>query len=415
VLAKGGGPTPTPSDSPTSRPAPSVTGPPLPTPTATASLPPTPSFPKSPAPPSASPTQLPTFAPTAQPSAAAALPPGIGLGATTLQLSETFSSKGSFPLTGDPNGTYAVNNGVLTITINKPNYSVWTPHALADAHPVLEVRGDIDPQVPGSAAGLMCGGGANSFLFGSVYANDTWEVGEWVSGTYERFDNGPLPVAAIPPAGAPFDLRVDCAVTGGPTDRIQVTVDGIKVADRSDMDRIGPYVSGLLVAQAGPEAPASGTFDNVAIRSGERFEESPEALRQHVPTAWAGNCSAIPELGSIGQVAALICAPAGTIDQAEYYQFDSNLLMQQDWNREVAALGNTVPGNDCSKGPSIGTYKDASGTVAGSVMCHPNHASMGGLIIIWTNEQLRISSDGVSMSGSYQDLANWWVNAGPFP
>ena len=89
--------------------------------------------------------------------------------------------------------------------------------------------------------------------------------------------------------------------------------------------------------------------------------------------------------------------------------------MQTEWESEVTAQGDNVPGTDCSKGPSLGTYKDASGSTAGSLMCHPNHGSMGGLIYIWTNDQLRIISAGISTTGTYADMADWWVNAGPLP
>lgn len=347
--------------------------------------------------------------------APAALPPGIGLGAATLELNEDFSKPGSFPTGTTKQGTYGYKGGAYQIKVTDPNSSVWSPHVMKTPHPVVSIRGTVTAAAPGTFGALYCGNASGDFIYGGVEPENIWVIGQLVGSTFGILDSGPIPADALPAAGNDLQVRVDCAVTGGANDRIQLTVGGVKVGDRSDAPRIGPFTSAGLLGSSGPNPPDTMTFDTVVVRTGQQFQEATEALRSHVPSAWASNCSPAVEDGTIGQVAALICTPAGGIDQAEYYQYDSNTLMQQEWDREVSAQGDGVPGNDCSKGPSLGTYKDATGSIAGSLMCHPNHGSMGGLIFVWTNDQLRIISAGVSTTGTYSDTTDWWVNAGPLP
>jgi hypothetical protein len=284
-----------------------------------------------------------------------------------------------------------------------------------ETHPVVSIRGTINSPAAGTFGALYCGNGSGNFLYGGIQPDNIWVIGQLIGSSFRLLDSGVIPAHALPDTGDDVQVRVDCAVTGGANDRVQLTVGGVKLGDRSDAARVGPFTSGGLLGSSGSEPPDTITYDTVVIRTGERFQEAPEALRNHVPSEWASDCVPIREDGAIGQVAALICTPAGSIDQAEYYQYDSAAQMNRQWDRDVADQGDGVPGSDCSKGPSLGTYKDASGSTAGTLMCHPNHGSMGGLIFLWTNDQLRIVSAGILTTGSYSDLADWWVNAGPVP
>jgi TIR domain len=438
VVLRNGEATSSPSPSPSpSLAAPSATPPPSPTPTPSPTLAPSPTSPPSPSPtlsptpipPTPAPTAVPTVQPTAAPtptptptpaptpvpSPSPSLPPGVGFGADTVALNEDFSSAGAFPVESDAHGSLAIKNGKFQIGINDQDYSLWTPHQLGQPRTVLEISGDVTPVDTGSFGGLMCGNATGDYIYGGVSPDNTWVVGQLLSSTFQVFESGTIPVNLQPSEGGAYDLRIDCAVTGGTHDRIQLSIGGVKLADRSDLPRVGPFTSGALVGSSGDAPPDSVTFDNVTIRSGTQFEEAPEALRSHVPSAWASRCTPIAEDGAAGQVAAIICSPAGTIDQAEYYQYDSSALMHQDWNQQIKSLGDSVSGKDCTKGPSVEQYRDADGKVAGSLTCHPNAGSMGGLITIWTNEQLEIISAGVSVDGTYADLADWWTTAGPLP
>jgi hypothetical protein len=405
-------PSPSPSPSPTAAPTPSPTAAPTPTPTPTST-------------PTSTPTPIPTIVltpspttpPTAEPSLEPppALPAGIGLGASTLALNENFDKPGTFPSGSIQQGTYGYKNGAFQIKVTQASSSVWSPHTLDKPHPVVDMRGTVKAPEAGSFGAFYCGNASGNFLYGGVQPDNVWIIGQYVGSAFSILDSGEIPADALPDAGNAVQVRLDCAVTGGANDRVQLTVGGVKLGDRSDAPRVGPFTSAGLLGSSGTEPPDTLTFDTVVIRTGEQFQEAPEALRSHVPAAWANNCSPIAEEGSIGQIAALICTPAGTIDQAEYYQYDSAALMQTEWESEVSAQGDNVPGTACSTGPSLATYKDASGSTAGSLMCHPNHGSMGGLIYVWSNDQLRIISAGISTTGTYADMYAWWVNAGPLP
>lgn len=360
-------------------------------------------------------TAVPSAGATTQPTPVPVLPAGIGLGADKLELDETFTSPGTFPASSDNRGSFQYAAGGFEISVANTDYSLWTWHSLPARHTVLRVRSSVTVNSADARGGVMCGNAAGDFLYGVVGRNNQWAVGQIVGGSIQGIDNGSLPSAAQAAVGTALDVRLECAVTGGSSDRMQLIVNGTKVADSANAPRIGPFNRLGLLGSSAAVSPAVAHFDNLTTWSGETFREATETLRTHVPDVFASRCRASPEAGSLGQVAALICAPAGKIDQAEYYQFDTLAAMNAQFADSLRRYGSTATAKDCHKGPSTTRYRDTAGQDAGSLACYPNPGSMAGLLIIWSNESLRILSAGVSAHGTYDDLATWWANAGPLP
>ena len=360
-------------------------------------------------------TPIPTTGPTVLPTPAQVLPAGIGLGAGTVDLDETFASAGSFPVSSDEHGSFAYADGAFDIQVAALNWSMWSPNVLPASHAVLSVRGTVLVDTQDATGGVMCGNGSGDYLYGGVGKDNQWVIGHIIANTIQVTESGTLPTAATGLPGSAVDVRLECAVTGGLTDRVQLIVGGIKVADSSAEPRVGPFNRGALLGSSAGVTPALIEFDNVTIASGDALREATETLRSHVPKAFAAACKPITENGSLGQVAALICAPAGSIEQAEYYQFESLVAMNNQYDMSLARFGATATGTDCHAGPSASRYTDGAGKDAGNVSCYPNPGSMGGLIIVWTNESLEIVGGGISTTGTYDSLATWWADAGPLP
>ncbi len=77
-----------------------------------------------------------------------------------------------------------------------------------------------------------------------------------------------------------------------------------------------------------------------------------------------------------------------------------------------AFLPATATGTDCKQGPSSVTYKIDS-QPAGRLACYENTGTNGGVQAHWTDTQLKILAFGQESSGSYPELREWWLTAGP--
>lgn len=360
-------------------------------------------------------TPPPTTGPTALPTPVVILPAGIGLGAGTPELDETFTTRSSFPVSSDDRGSFAYAGGGFDITVSSSDYSLWSPHVLPARHAVLRVRASITVGTDEASGSLMCGNGSPDYLYGGVGRANEWFIGSIVSNTIQVIESGTIPIASQVAPGTALDVRLECAVTGASSDRVQLIIGGVKVADDNTAPRVGPFNRVALLGSSSTITPATVHFDNLSAFSGETFREATETLRDHVPVGFASQCRPTLEDGAAGQLAALICAPAGAIDQAEYYRFDTQALMTKQFADTLRTSGGTATGTNCAVGPSNMRYTDATGKQAGNVACFPNQGTMGGLLIIWTNESLDTLSAGIDATGTYADITTWWTDAGPFP
>jgi hypothetical protein len=350
------------------------------------------------------------------------LAPGAGLGADTLESQDDFSQPGSWGTASDASGSVAYVDDALAITVNTATSGLWSWHVptLPEAHRVLRVVGTID--VGGSRAGLMCGNGTPDFLFGVISWDGRWYVGSIVSRSTTTLASGDLPEGAMPDASGHADLSVECAVTGGATDRVLVRVNGIQVADFDSAPEIGPFDHAAVYGEAGDSPPQTVTFDDVSILSGDTYtpdgklDPAVQELLGRVPRDYRGNCTPNVPAGDAGLLAWLDCRPAGDVDEAQYYQYQNKSTLNAAFDSYLKREGQGATGIDCEQRPSTVNYTIRNPNTgvpehAGRLACYPDPNSSGRLYM-WTDEKLAILSFGVS-TGSYMDLWNWWLDAGP--
>jgi hypothetical protein len=377
---------------------------------------------------SASPADTATLPPSLTPSQAPSgtprptLPPGAGLGADTLESQDDFSQPGSWGTASDATGSIVYVGGELAITVNVATSGLWSWHVppLPDAHRILRVQGTIE--VGGSRAGLMCGDSTPDFLFGVISWDGKWYIGSIVGDATTTLASGDLPEGAMPDASGHADLSVECAVTGGTTDRVLLRVNGMQVADFDAAPQIGPFDHAAVYGEAGDSPPETVTFDDVSVMSGDTYtpdgklDPAVEDLLSRVPRDFRGNCTPNRPTGDAGLVAWLVCAPAGDVDEAQYYQYQNKAGVNDAFDAYVKRDGAGATGIDCEQRPSTVNYTIRNPNTgvpehAGRLACYPDPDGAGRLYI-WTDEKLAILSFGVS-SGSYMDLWNWWLDAGP--
>jgi hypothetical protein len=260
----------------------------------------------------------------------------------------------------------------------------------------------------------MCGSPDTAFLLGVVNATE-WVVGTVVDRIVTVLERGQLPDGSKPADGGKAHVTIECAGTGAAGSRIVMWVDGSQVADVAT-DKIGPFDRAAVYADIS-QGPGQATFDDVTVKVGERYapvtqDSLDEALSAHIPAAFRANCSSVGPDRSNGQTAAMLCFPAGDATQAEYYQYDSVDTVTSAFDAFVAADGAAATGNSCKVGPSHVRYT-VGDVDAGALACYPNTGSLGGVLYIWTDDQLAILSFGIAASGDYPSLYDWWLGAGP--
>jgi hypothetical protein len=350
------------------------------------------------------------------------LAPGAGLGADTLESQDDFSQAGNWGTATSATGSVAYTGGKLAITVNTATSGLWSWHIppLPDPHRVLRVEGTID--VGGSRGGLMCGNGTPDFLFGVISWDGKWYIGSIISRTTATLDSGDLPDGALPDSNGLAHLSVECAVTGGIADRILLRVNGIQVADFDAAPQLGPFDHAAVYGEAGDSPPQTVTFDDVKVTSGDTYtpngklDPAVQDLLARVPSDYRSNCTPNQPAAGSTVIAGLMCTPAGDVDTAQYYQYQNKATMNAAFDFHLTRDGQNATGIDCQQRSSTVNYTIRNPNTgvpehAGRLACYADPDSTGRLYM-WTDEKLSILSFGVS-SGSYLDLWNWWLDAGP--
>jgi hypothetical protein len=401
----------------------------------------------------------PSASPTAAPSAPETAPPsGKGtissiFGSDTPAFVDPFTDTTLWGTTDDDYSTIEYRNGQLVITPKQSNGGSWSWRTLPDAHDTLRIEGTIAVTGESGAGAWLCGanapGDTTAFILGGVTTSGEWVLGTIEGSTIRVIARGPL--ASLSATNAPT-VALECATTFGGPDRAALSIDGTEVAEVSTATTIGPFDRvGAYGGQA--SVGSSAAFDDATATVGDIPADPPTdpapgsgaellptaspapgasiaptappsaeptpgasltadeaALMTHVPTAFAGDCG--PATPIKDATAGLICSPAASADQAEYYQFATKAAMDSAFDTQVP---NDLKGKDCSKGPSLITYT-INNQPAGRLACFPNAGSLGGVEFLWTDDNLLIASFGTLVSGSYKDANQWWLKeAGPNP
>lgn len=376
------------------------------------------------------PSTLPTTGPSTGPSQSPALPssaPGntgtappvagvTSLGANDSIFQDDFTDEGHWGTQeSGATGTVTYVNDALQITVTSDSQGLWSYHQFPASEPVMRVEGTVVLSPGSGAAGYQCGSTNDDYLFGVVNGGNEWVIGHIHDNATTVLTRGPLASHVDTGQGGSAHIAVECAVTGGATDRIVLWVDDALVADVRDAPKVGPYdrASAFVTTD---RAPFSASFDDVSVSVGDTYApQGPETavseLLRHVPSDIQDACIPQQPAAGSGTLAGVLCKPAGDADQAEYYQYDSAQTMTSAF-RSILPDPSQTPGQSCETGPSVVAYTIDQQS-AGQLACFPNPGSLGGILFMWTDTKLAILSFGVTIDGSYADLFDWWQGAGP--
>lgn len=353
------------------------------------------------------------------PASAGTAPPVAGvtsLGANDSIFQDDFTDEGRWGTQENgATGTVSYVNDALQITVTSDSQGLWSYHQFPTSEPVMRVEGTVVLSPGSGAAGYQCGSMQDDYLFGVVNGGNEWVIGHIHDNATSVITRGGLASHVDTGQGGSAHVAVECAVTGGATDRIVMWVDDALVADVRDASKVGPYdrASAFVTTD---RAPFSASFDDVSVSVGDTYApQGPETavseLLRHVPSDIQDACIPQQPAAGSGTLAGVLCKPAGDADQAEYYQYDSAQTMTSAF-RSILPDPSQTPGQSCETGPSVVAYTIDQQS-AGQLACFPNPGSLGGILFMWTDTQLAILSFGVSIDGTYADLFDWWQGAGP--
>ena len=207
-------------------------------------------------------------------------------------------------------------------------------------------------------------------------------------------------------------MAVECASLENAT-RVVMWVNGTVAADASDAPYLGLFdTAGLYAATA--SAPFLAAFDDVRVALGDTYAPVTQTgavidLLSRLPAEFRRSCSGTPATIGSDVLAAVACAPAGSIDQAQYDRYASSSAMLAAFATVVAASGAELSGEDCAVGPSQLSWS-SEGQGSGQLACF---AASGGDVIVWTNDGSDILAFGQSSSGGFGELYQWWRGALP--
>jgi hypothetical protein len=135
-----------------------------------------------------------------------------------------------------------------------------------------------------------------------------------------------------------------------------------------------------------------------------------ESLLARVPEELRQGCYETTSFKS-GALAGVWCTPTDVPIDLAYYSFDSleNLRAAFEEDAEYWSDGVEIDGVDCRAEPSRVEY-EIDGAIIGELLC--NNA-VNGPMAIWTHEGLLISAYIQAYSGTFADLHEIWLTAGP--
>lgn len=334
-------------------------------------------------------------------------------GADELLFSDDFSDPTSGWGVG-PNaaGTTAYVDGALQMDTIGEGYWMWSSRMHARNWPVLHVEASFTPSANGYV-GLFCRFGDRDFWGGRIHADGTW--------SFNRLDDeGAHTLTSQQQAGweilpgTTTRVALDCAGTDTGSLRLQLSLPdiGLAASYEGSEDEGDDRFDVAAVYTRSAAHPYSVRIDDVFVYGGEgETSMSPEtqALLLHVPAAWRPDCFETHTAFDVGSLADVGCRLSeGRSDVVDFVQFDSQENMDAAYQTRVDkwAVEST---DSCQTGPNEGGYT-IGGLAAGSILCAPQTV---GIRVDWTVDSLLILSTLTDFDGSYPDVYQDWLIAGP--
>ncbi len=395
------------------------------TPAPTAAVTPTPA-PSPTAEPTAEPTEEPTSEPTAEttdepsaeptPEGPAPTPAAIeDFGATELVFADDFSDDNSgWGVGPNAGGTIAYVTGALQFDTAAEQAFMWSRRATPELQNVLHIEADFTPSAPGYQ-GLLCADNDDT-LWGAVAGADgTWVFIKLTADGSTILSSNQEAGFAIAP-GATTRVGLDCEGTAAGGFRMQLSLPDLGAATiyegaidegSAQFDRAGLY--GESAAH-----PYSLRVDNLFVYGGTgetpTMSDEATALLEHVPAEWQPDCfESVGNPFDEGITAAVSCTlDDDRSDVVDYLQFDSQASMETTYQQRVDIYSVESQGS-CQTGPNETSYS-IGGSPAGRILCAP---SVIGARYDWTHDGLAILTTLTDFEGSYEDLYQDWLVAGP--
>ena len=398
-----------------------VTTPAPATPAATPTSAPTPTAEQT-AEPTAEPTEEPTAEATEEPTAEAtpegpaATPAAIeDFGATDLLFADDFSDDSSgWGVGTNAGGTIAYASGALQFDTAEDGSWMWSRRATPELQNVLHIEADLTPSAAGYQ-GLLCAD-KDDILWGAI-ANDegTWAFIKVTADGFTALSTNQDQGFAIVP-GETTRMGLDCQGTAAGEFRMQLSLPDLGAATlyegatddgAAQFDRAGVYSESRA-------DPYSLRVDNLFAYGGTgettTMSDAAAALLEHVPSDWQPDCfESVGNPFDEGITAAISCTLTdGRSDFVDYLQFDTKDNMDTTYQQRVDIY--SVESTDsCETGPDETGYA-IGGSEAGRILCAP---SVIGVRSDWTHDDLMILTTLTDFEGSYEDMYQDWLIAGP--
>jgi hypothetical protein len=378
--------------------------------------------------PEPSPSSSPSVAPSASPSPSAE--PSAATGPSILVFEDDFSDPDSGFPTGDfEHQTVRYADGELVLALRTPGHSTWSMRDLRAVSdwPVARVEGLLRATTAAGDAGyygLMCGRDNSTYYAGLLYTGGGSVLLRVLDGVATVLRRDEAAVVGLDPTRAAA-LRLDCL--GDPvagTVTVELSLAGRPVASVTDPSSAAGFRRVGVYAESGPDSEAFRVVaDDVSayvgltpVPPGSAPPGTPTpspvdarlaALLAHVPAAIRATCVEVEEVGAVVSVA---CTPPDPgVDSVRYTQYVSETAMDAAYDADVAEYGDGADGSSCAEGPATGPYT-IGGVTAGRVLCFRD---LGRAWIEWTDERLDILSVADRIDANFEELYEWWLEAGP--
>ena len=363
----------------------------------------------------------------AQPTPSPAPPPGYA--GDILLFSDDFSdTSGGWDTETSANGTIAYVDEALQVDLNGSfSYLSNTDAVLSPPATVIRIEALFTTSGGDGAnyAGLMCGNDPEDMAGAVIGTNGAVAFLRREGGEFASLDYWQGPTLLV--NDNPARLALDCVGTDTGQLRLRVWFNGAPLDEfvgeatgPASFDRVGLYVEGtngstfrlddlqIFGGSAGPPPSPGGS----ASPSGELA-----ALLAHVPEQMRQNCSEVTTL-SAGEVISAQCLPAGIDGYLTYTLFDNDGDMQDKFFGDADYFfpgGFSNDAGDCSAGPAWNAY-NRDGLVYGRLFCNTyTGISPDGMIMHWFDDTLLIEAGVVLHSGTFSELYDTFMMAGPIP
>lgn len=345
--------------------------------------------------------------------------PITGLGATTLLAVDGFDDAGAWRTGASPDGEVGVEEGALRLVAAGDATVVGSSRPIGADVPVVRIVADVAFAGGAGAVGLLCasGEGDDRTIHGWASTDGRWRLVRSAGGAERELAAGPLPTGVSLTGGGIVRLALECADTGGADgERAAFWVDGTLVADRLTGVRAGPW-GRVGIEVAADEPPLLAFADEARTWTGARYEAvamdpAVALLLTHVPDTWRATCIGAGDDDRMGATAAVACSPAGSADRAVYRTYPDPAALDRAFDALLMVAGDVPRAGDCLSGPGQGTWSSGDGG-EGRIACWSDRDGPGVRTIAWTDPATAILALGTRTSGSWADLYDWYLGAGP--